>query len=511
MSDAPSRRVLVVDLVAKAPTRRLWGRVMNANLAGVMPQAVAHWCEDDGHEVRYACYTGTSIESFLAELPDDPEIVFVSAFTQAAQFSYALSNLMRSRRAVTVLGGPHARCYPHDARKYFDYVLGFTDRQILRDVLAECAPNRPHGRLLAARGQPAELPGVRQRWKYIEAAHRKARALKIVPMIASLGCPYTCDFCIDAEVPYAPLPTETIRDDLRFLLTRFKRPRVGWHDPNFGIRFDDTLEAIEAAVPPDSVDFISESSLSLLTEKRVQRLRRAGFKAVLPGIESWFGLGDKSKTGLATGLDKVHRVADHVNMVLRHIPYVQTNFLFGLDCDEGSEPFELTKRFIDATPGAFPAYSILTSFGSAAPANRVYQESGRLIPFPFHFMNNSHVINVKPRNYTTRQLLELLVDLARYSFSPPVVARRFIRGAGTITRAMNLMRAFSSEGKGRIQYHTRVLEQLASDAEIRAFWEGDTRQIPQFYVDWIRRDLGPLWEWLPEGALYHSTDTYAAA
>src|SRR2546430_10299500 len=31
----------------------------------------------------------------------------------------SLSNLFRSRGAVTVLGGPHARCYPEDARQYF--------------------------------------------------------------------------------------------------------------------------------------------------------------------------------------------------------------------------------------------------------------------------------------------------------------------------------------------------------------------------------------------------------
>ena len=39
--------------------------------------------------------------------------------------------MVRQRSAVTVLGGPHARCYPEDACKYFDYVLGFTDKQLL--------------------------------------------------------------------------------------------------------------------------------------------------------------------------------------------------------------------------------------------------------------------------------------------------------------------------------------------------------------------------------------------
>jgi hypothetical protein len=63
-------------------------------------------------------------------------------------------------------------------------------------------------------------------------------------------------------------------------------------------------------------------------------------------------LGDKSKTGTQVGMNKVRQIAEHVNLILSYIPYVQTNSVLGLDADEGAEPFELTKRFLDLTPGA---------------------------------------------------------------------------------------------------------------------------------------------------------------
>ena len=68
---------------------------------------------------------------------------------------------------------------------------------------------------------------------------------------------------------------------------------VGWYDPNFGIRLDDYMEAIEAAAPHGRIRHIAESSLSLLSEPHLQRLQKKGFQALLPGIESWFDMGDK--------------------------------------------------------------------------------------------------------------------------------------------------------------------------------------------------------------------------
>jgi hypothetical protein len=498
-------RIGIIDLVAKGPTRAMFARVMNANLASIMPQVIAVWCEQEGHEVKLVCYTG--FENLIEELPENPDIVFIGAFTESAQLAYALSNLFRSKGAITVIGGPHARCYPQDAMKYFDYVLGFTDKEIVRDVLQDCSRHRPIGMRLAARQQPAHLPGVRERWKFIEPTLRKAPFIKMVPMLGSLGCPYTCSFCIDSVVPYQPLDFDVMKEDLRFLLRKFKRPLVGWHDPNFGVRFNDCMDAIEEAAPPGSIDFIAESSLSLLSEPRLVRLKRNGFKALLPGIESWYDLGDKSKTGKMTGMEKVRQVADHVNMILRHMPYIQTNFVLGLDVDEGPEPFELTKRFVDLAPGAFPGYSLLTAFGQAAPLNLQYQRANRVLPFPFQFLNNNQAMNVKPKNYSWSEFYKHVIDLTSYTYSWRAIMNRYKATRGAVPRWMNVVRAISSEGFGRIKHHTEVRRQLDTDRRFRSYFEQETNELPKFYEDLARKDLGSLWEWVPEGAMQH--DPYA--
>jgi hypothetical protein len=499
-------RVSVLDLVENHPTSSLWNRVMQPNFASIMPQVIGVWCEEAGHDVTFVCYTG--LEDLAKELPSDSDILFITAFTNAALEAAAISNQYRKRGMVTVLGGPHARCYPEDAAQYFDYVLGFTDKALVNEVLRDCAPHRPLGLQLSAKRHPSQLPGVRERWKFIAPTIAKAPTVKIVPMIGSLGCPYTCSFCIDSEVDYQPLSNDQIQEDLRFLLTKLKRPRVGWHDPNFGIRFDETMAAIEEAVPKDRIDFIAESSLSILSEPHLARLRTSGFKGILPGIESWYAMAGKSKTGRNVGLDKVNQVSDHVNTILRYIPYVQVNFVIGLDDDAGEEPFELTKRFVDKTPGAFPAYSLLSAFGQAAPLNLILQRDARVLPTPFHFLDNNQAMNVRPKNYSWTEIYDRVIDLRKYSFSWSAVGRRVNANQGFLTKSLNLVRALSSEGSGRIQYDTAVRRLLDEDVSVRRFFEGETSEIPAFYADRVRSDLGPLWDSLPAGGLVHDPNAY---
>src|SRR3989442_5057527 len=98
-------RVGIIDLVTKGPTRALYARVMNANLASIMPQVVGVWCEAEGHDVTFICYTG--FEDLVEDLPTDVDLVFIGAFSEAALLAYSLSHLVRSRGASTVLRGPH--------------------------------------------------------------------------------------------------------------------------------------------------------------------------------------------------------------------------------------------------------------------------------------------------------------------------------------------------------------------------------------------------------------------
>ncbi|HEX8390729.1 MAG TPA: hypothetical protein VF665_00110 [Longimicrobium sp.] len=503
-------RIGVIDLLGKEPPRNGYSRLMRANNASIMPQVVAVWCQEAGHQVHYAYYSGA--ELFAGGIPDDVDVVFIHAFSQAALVAYAMSARFRHAGVRTVLGGPHARSYPEDARLYFDGVVGFCDRDTLLEVLRDPGPHHPLGRYFSARGQPAELPGLRQRWPFLRPAMEAARIVRLVPLLGSLGCPYKCSFCIDATVPYQPLAFEGVRDDLRFF-QQLNLPRscAVWHDPNFGIRFDDYLDAIEEVVPPGRVTFFAETSLALLKEDNLKRLQRNGFKATAPGIESWYEAGDKSRMRSVQGMEKVRRVADHVNMVQRYIPYTQVNLIFGLDTDEGLDAFELTKQFIDLAPGVYPHYALLSAFGRNAALNLEYQREGRVLPVPFHFLDLVTAMNVRPRHFGWEEFYSAVIDTFDYSFRPAALWRRARANPRPLLALEQLFRGLSSDRSNKLGQHRRMLAWLRGDRQVRDFFDGRTREVPAVLTRQIQAHLGPLWEWLPKQALRYDPDAYLAS
>ena len=120
-------------------------------------------------------------------------------------------------------------------------------------------------------------------------------------------------------------------------------------------------------------------------------------------------------------------------------------------------------------------------------------------------------MNIRPKNYEWAPFYDHVVDLTRYSFSWRAIGRRLRANREAIPRWMNVVRAISSEGEGRRKYYSTVRRLLDTDASVRRYFEGESDTLPAFYEKRVRRDLGPLWSFLPEGALHHDPNAYAKA
>ena len=73
---------------------------------------------------------------------------------------------------------------------------------------------------------------------------------------------------------------------------------------------------------------------------------------------------------------------------------------------------------------------------------------------------------------------------------------------------INVLRAFSNEGSGRPRYYADVRQRLETDPQMRRYFEGETTDIPDFWLNHLQRTTGPLHAYLPPGALHHDQNAY---
>ena len=129
-------------------------------------------------------------------------------------------------------------------------------------------------------------------------------------------------------------------------------------------------------------------------------------------------------------MDKVRQVSEHVNTILRYVPYVQTNFVLGLDSDAGEEPFELTKRFVDLTPGRIPrvfaAVGVRASRAAEPPVSARESRAALPLSLPGQQPRNER----QAENYSWRDFYERVIGLTSYTFSRRALLRTLPRAPG---------------------------------------------------------------------------------
>jgi radical SAM superfamily enzyme YgiQ (UPF0313 family) len=457
---------------------------MRKLLYSVMPQAVAAWCRRHGHRTHYATYYGQADP--LRLLPDDLDVVFVSASTQASGLAYALAKAYRGRGARTVLGGPHARCFPADALRFFDVVVGECDRDLLADLLAG---HVDPGSFVSGR-RPTSLPGIEERFADVVAAgFRPGRRVgfNVAAVLSSLGCPYKCDFCTEWNKPYAPLPSADLAADLRFLARRHPGAIVAFHDPNFAVRFDPTMDVVEAAGGRAPNRYVMECSLSVLRPDRLERLRRTNCLYVAPGVESWFDYGGKAAAGARQGADKLDHVVGRFRELHRYVPGLQANFLFGSDHDRGPEPADLTIEFVRRLPFVWPNVNTPTPYGGTPLFDRYLAEGRILRGMPLACYCAPYLVTTlrhyDPAGYY-RHLLRIQEAATRWG----VLARRVSAPAPLAVRCAHLVQTVSYRTQlGELREISRLLE---TDHRFRAFHDGKPVPLPEFYHRRFEQRLG---------------------
>jgi radical SAM family protein len=482
---------LVVDTASKGWRDVAYGAFFKKFHASITPQAVSVWCRQLGHQVWYATYYGQRDPVSL--LPDELDVVFVASYTQASALAYALAKVYRMRKTLTVIGGPHAKSFPKDCLRFFDLVVKDCDKTLVDDIL------RGHfdRRTVITSGRPLrEIPSAEERMPEITAGslvRGRRRGMSVVPLLSSIGCPYSCDFCVDWNNPYVLLPPELLEADLRYLSNNWPGLKVAYHDPNFGVKFDQVLGIIEKIPRERRSPYIIESSLSILNGPKLRRLKETNCIYIAPGVESWNNYSNKAGVGARVGKAKLTQVVEHFRELRRYVPGLQANFLFGTDADHGEEPAELTKEFMWAVPFVWPTVNIPTPFGNTPLYDRALANGQILESIPFSFYYTPYLVTTMP-HYHPVEYYDKLIDIYSTMTSTAMLARRFV----TSTLGFGMLHLLRTLAMGQDLAVLRLLRKmLATDSDFRAFHEGCPRSLPEFYHRCYEQKLGRYADLMP--------------
>lgn len=215
--------------------------------------------------------------------------------------------------------------------------------------------------------------------------------------------------------------------------------------------------------------------------------------------------------------DKLAQVVEHFRELQQYVPGLQANFLFGTDADQGDEPAELTKEFIRQAPFVWPTVNIPTPFGNTPLYDRALENGKILEPMPFSFYYTPYLVTTMPR-YRPVEYYDRLIDIYATMTSTRMVMRRFSPDTSLRFSLLNVLRTFAMrQDLASLRFIRTTLEK---DTGFRAFHEGDSRVLPEFYHQRYEQKLGPYAglisraERTPElegTATRRGTDTPAAA
>jgi radical SAM superfamily enzyme YgiQ (UPF0313 family) len=362
------------------------------------------------------------------------------------------------------------------------------DRTVVEEILAHQVDP---GSIVKSWRPLRDLPLVAEREPEIRIsamADGHQGRMTTIALVSSLGCPYDCDFCSEWRTPYLPFEADRLREELGHIAKRYPKALIAFHDPNFGVRFDETLSAFHGAPAGRRNPFVIESTLSLLNKPRLERLREAGCVMVAPGIESWADYSRKTKTTRCSGEAKYDAISAKMRDIAANIPTVQANVILGVDADAGDEPFDLTARFIAEHETVWTNVNIPIPFGETPFAEHVRRE-GRLVEGLPHSFYCAPYIAMRPRSYEIPDYLARLIRIYEAMVAPGLLLRRLRAIPFRLGKGVAIARTLALRTElGELRRFHRA---LTRDTDLQRFYEpGTAVPLPEFFVRRLKQRLG---------------------
>ncbi len=339
-------------------------------------------------------------------LDDDWDVVGITSMTATAPRAYELASLFRRNGAKVILGGIHPSVLPDEAARFADAVVVGEAEGVWEQVLHDVRWNRLRKFYHNSQPDLSESP---------LPVRRKTRSVLrlpslVMPIMASRGCPYDCEFCCVHRVygrRQRHIPIERIVEDIR----RTGARRVMFLDDNIGGVRSYTMQLITALKPLKVSWYAQASARFILDDELFDAAVRSGLEALFVGVES---VDPEAREKMRKSLPSIHLYEKSIKRCRSAGVIFHASLIFGLDEDTPTV-FERTLEFLlhNSVPSISPC--ILTPYPGTPLFERLMRE-GRILHTNWSYYDHTTVC-YQPKNMDPEELAERYLDFRNRFFS----------------------------------------------------------------------------------------------
>ncbi len=182
-----------------------------------------------------------------------------------------------------------------------------------------------------------------------------ARRRPMALVVTSLGCPYTCRFCVAGSIPYRSRSVDNVIDELRFL-KRLGIREIMFNDPTFTVSSRRVIELCRKMTEA-RLDFswYANGHAASLDEDMISAMAGAGCHSLMIGVESG---NDALLERYAKGVTR-RKIRAAFDLCRRHRVRSLAYFIIGLPGETRETALE-TIRFAKELDPDFASFTIPT-------------------------------------------------------------------------------------------------------------------------------------------------------
>lgn len=375
------------------------------------------------------------------------DIVAITAVTSSVLRGYELAEYFKAKGSYIVMGGHHVSLLPEEALQYADTVLTGPADRIWGEFIDDYVAQKPKRRY---DGSPCDINSKKVIAK--RELMKKSRYIGVPTVIANFGCTNHCEYCVINSFwgAKSTRSIETVLDEIRSLQSKY----ILFLDPSPTSNPVYAKEFYKALIPL-KIKWAGLCTTDIIeNEELFDLMIESGCVGILMGFETFNeeSLKEASKKNIVSEYKAV------VEKFHKEGVAILGTFMLGFDSDT-RESIRHMPDYIEEIGVDVPRFAILTPYPNTPVFERLDKED-RIESKVWSNYDSIHAV-FSPKNFTSRELEELLIDVSKEVYSLKRIWRRTMkhRYGGIMKLMVNI---------GFKIYHNKV------EKTIRKSWEQGT-------------------------------------